>query len=141
MCFPTNIIYFIYSTSTMNAKLFILFACVLIVCQGAPAPASTSCTASITASPRAGSSWTEGGVSFQLYDITATNTGGCPITSLFGLFGFPSTGIYYDSHCSALSLCTIENAVRPICALVLCMLCRAQCASCNNFGLLPSNVA
>jgi len=54
--------------------------------------AAGTCSAFITANARHGSAWVYEGIPFQLYDITAANTGSCPITSLFGLFGFNSSG-------------------------------------------------
>jgi len=50
-----------------------------------------TCSATISIAARPGSSWNEGGLFHQIYDITVVNNGACPINSLLGLFVFPAT--------------------------------------------------
>jgi hypothetical protein len=70
--------------------------------------AQTPCFARITATPRAGGSWTDqDGVFSQIYDITATNEGSCPLTRIVGYFspvnGYISSSWNYDSSSGQLS--------------------------------------
>lgn len=62
----------------------------LVVCAALLLCVNGQCTATASAKARAGATWQINGVTFQIYDITATNTGTQTITSLFALFGFPA---------------------------------------------------
>lgn len=52
--------------------------------------AAGTCTLTATVNARSGGSWTTNGISYQIYDMTITNTGSCPITSAFVLFNIPA---------------------------------------------------
>jgi len=73
-------------------KVTILSSILLLSSISLVLSASGTCTSSISAVARSGASWTAGGVAHQIYDITVYNTGSCEITSLYGLYGFPSPG-------------------------------------------------
>lgn len=59
---------------------------VLLACLSLYACAEPSCTATITAKARPSASWFVGPVRYQIYDITATNSGTCPLTRIVGVF-------------------------------------------------------
>jgi len=75
----------------MNTSTLSILVVALILSIIASSNAAGTCSAAITITARTGSSWEEGGLFHQIYDITVTNNGTCPITTLFGLYVFPTT--------------------------------------------------
>jgi len=78
----------------------IVFAACLALC----ACAESTCTASVTFKARqdASATWYANGLRYQIWDITATNSGSCPLTKIVAFFtlsagGFISESWNYDS--------------------------------------------
>lgn len=69
----------------MKASLLLILCAALLCVNG-----QLTCTAQVSASAREDGSWQENGVHYQIYDITASNSGTQTIFSLFALYGFPA---------------------------------------------------
>jgi len=67
--------------------------------------AAPLCSATVDTIPRSGGSWVISGQTYQIYDLTATNTGACAILSLSARYSGSLTQVWnYNANTGAVSL-------------------------------------